>query len=208
MNILIKILLLLLGLLSLNCRKPRVTTGTTFFKAHGILQIPTDGLARQKADLQTFDGVYLPFFELTRSPALLFIDRGKSLACVALRHELEAVAGDFVQVTGTMNDDTHPAASLVPERWQVVHASHPLLELAVQHYEAMKEKLSRTAPPSSKLHLPERPDWLLVVDESRQCAVAFFNAADLMHGVDINLVYDLATARLKAVYVDRFFKGE
>lgn len=206
MNESIKIFLLLLILLSLNCRQAQVTTGTTFFKTYGILQIPTNGLL--KTEPQTINGVYLPFFQLSRSPALLFLDQGKTLAYVVLNDTLEVRAGDFVLVIGAANDGAPSAASFTSERVQVIHASHDLLERAAQDYGAMKEKLVKTAPSSSKLRLPERPDWLMVVDEPRGCAVAFFTAADLMFAAEINLVYDLSTGRLTAAYVDHFFKGE
>lgn len=194
-----------------------VVTGTTYFEANHIRRSLANALSTGHKGFFQCEGIYLPSFELTNSPALFYLSLENTVSYVPLTKALGNAPGDYVAVDGQVVKKSASAKSgnerfvdvLAVSRPQEKWKTQQFLDRAPADYLKGKEAIQKAiALPESKLRLPDSPEWLLVADIPRSRVIAFFAAADLMYAAEINLVYDLVSSRLTTVYAHQWFKGE
>ena len=178
------LLALLLFAGGFSCRETvAVITGTTYFEANHIRRIPANALSAGQKGLLQFAGVYLPSFELTNSPVLLFLSPENTMFYVPLNKALQSAPGDYVAVDGEVVEKTgsaksaaeHSIAVLSVGRSQNKWKTQQFLDRAPTDYLKGKEAIDQAiALPESKLRLPDSPQWLLIADLPHSRAIAFF----------------------------------
>ncbi len=201
-----------------SCRQtPALHPDTTYFEIYHIRAFPQNALSHALEAPLPQTGVFLYYFYAVKEmPALLFLNAQDQIEYVLLSDSLNVNIGDYVRLSGNvipssynLGDRNQTIQMLKASTVELLSPSNLILQNAKNEYLQRRLPLQETTRvANSKLELPEQPEWLMVVDETRSNVIVYFTAADLMYAAEINFVYDRKRGNLTDIYGKQWFKGE
>ncbi|RPH98739.1 MAG: hypothetical protein EHM72_12580 [Calditrichaeota bacterium] len=192
-------------------------TDNSYWREHSIRSRPVNVLTnRNEVNFLQVEGLYHPMVTAIKMPALFYVNEVKQLAYLPLSAELDCEYGDWIKATG--RTDSRPISSAYGqqvetrifkvESFKLIQSSHDFLPKIQADYHRQRRKIERAVrQDGSKLLLPDKPDWLMVLDAANQRIVATLSVADLLYAGQVDFVYDF-DQNLSAIYADHWFKGE
>ena len=211
--------LVLISAVMIFCQVPTIFSEQTYFDKHQIDVYPQNSLANLSAETQLSQkGVFqYHFYAIKDMPALLFLNEKNQLYYLLLSDSISAKIGDYVRVSGSLQPRqlsrgtlySHEAKTLNVSTVELLAPSNLILQDAKLEYSKRQKQLQeKIAVEGSKLKLPEQPEWVLVLDESRSNMIVYFTTADLMYAAEIDFVYNVKDGKLFEIYGKQWFKGE
>jgi len=202
------------------CREPKVVTGRSYFSAfpdgerrHTVLDSYGEGDTLSASGVYDFTPIAAGVF-----PVLLSLNPRRGAGQVHLGDTLDVERGAWLEVTGvtaTRKVSTGVRGAAIELKvlrvldWQIRRDISPCIQRAQREYRERRDRIQQAIDlEGSKLQLPARPEWSVLVNESEGEVVVGFRAADLMYAAAVDLVLDLERCELENLYAGQWFKGE
>lgn len=188
---------LLLCLCLITACTPHIHNNTTFFKVQRINPRAQDVLRTVGiGDTLTITGILATHFTHPHQSALLYI-HGKQLVFARLDSSI-AQSGDKIHITGIVtqfdNSSTRTLSPIYVETLDSYQCYIELINNAVKKHNIQLPK---------KLHEIE---WIMI--EHQKNVIVFTDIVDIMTAHHFDFVFDTSQQKLKAIYIEKRFKGE